>query len=198
MKSLSELSKGEFKAEDINEMESMILKALDWNMTPPTSANFCGHFHALLPPTIRPSVRQTILQRSCFFSELAVIDYSFIAIRQSETAFAAVLNVLEGLNPSLFTAQEKQGFIELMEEQSGMCHNSERINLARDKLWDLYRRSKQFEMHDIETVKTSTDISYESDDHLEYQSKSSAKSSLLHPSDSSTMRDSPTCISSTE
>ena len=149
MSSLADLSKGEFLVEDIAEMEMVLLKALDWNMSPPTAACFCGYFHALLPPNMKPSVRQTVLQRSCFFCELSVMDYSFmVSVSQSEVAFGSILNSLAGLSTSSFSVEGKQDFIKDIEERSGMDHSSERIRMVQEELWILYRCSNQYMVHD--------------------------------------------------
>ena len=100
MKSLSALSRGEFSAVHIAEMECVILHTLSWNLYPPTSANFIYHSHTLLP-TIKDSTKQTILQRS--FAELAVMEYSFVTVNPSDIAFAAILNALDGLDVSFMS-----------------------------------------------------------------------------------------------
>ena len=151
MESLAELSRGEFLVEDIAEMETILLKALDWNMCPPTAFCFCGHFHALLPKNTKASVRQTILQRSYFFSELSVMEYSFaLSCNPSEVAFAAILNSLADLNPSFFVGQDgKDDFINDIEQCSGLSRVSQRIRHTQDKLWGLYQRSSQYKVHDV-------------------------------------------------
>jgi len=160
MTSLADLSGGEFLVEDITEMEMILLKALGWNMCPPTAFCFCGHFHALLPPNTKTSVRQTILQRSCFFSELSVMEYSFtLSSNPSEIAFAAILNSLTGLTPSFFVGLDgKDDFIKDIEQCSGLSRTSERIRQAQDKLWGLYRRSSQYKVHDVKNTKRKSNI----------------------------------------
>jgi len=153
-KSLASLSNGEFLVEDIAEMEDMILKTLDWKMSPPTASSFCGYFHGLLPTSIKPSVRQTILQRSCFFSELAVMNYSFLSFNPSEVAFAAISNSLEGLESFNMSNEAKQDFIRGIEILTEMSRTSERIKMIQDKLWALYRRSKQYAAHDAKKVRS--------------------------------------------
>jgi len=100
MISLSALSRGEFSAVHIAEMECVILHTLSWNLYPPTSANFIYHSRTLLP-TIKDSTKQTILQRS--FAELAVMEYSFVTVNPSDIAFAAILNALDGLDVSFMS-----------------------------------------------------------------------------------------------
>ena len=99
MKALSNLSRGEFSIESIAEMEMTLLETLTWNLNPPTSANFIYHFYKILPP-IKNSAKHTILQRSLFFSELAVME-SDPKWKPSHIAFSAMLNALDGLDDSL-------------------------------------------------------------------------------------------------
>ena len=153
MSSLVDLSKGEFLVEDIAEMEMVLLEALEWNMSPPTAACFCGYFHALLPPNMKPYVRQTVLQQSCFFCELSVMDYSFmVSVSQSEVAFGSILNSLAGLSTSSFSVEGKQDFIKDIEELTGMDRGSERIRLVQKELWILYQRSNQYKVYDSTNV----------------------------------------------
>ena len=98
MKSLSALSRGEFNAVHITEMECVILQTLSWNL----SVNFIYHFHTLLSP-IKDSEKQTILQRSCFFAEIAVMEYSFVTVNPSDITFAAIFNALDGLDVSFMS-----------------------------------------------------------------------------------------------
>ena len=161
MTSLAELSRGEFLVEDIAEMETILLKALDWNMCPPTAFCFCGHFHALLPQNTKASVRQTILQRSCFFSELSVMEYSFtLSSNPLEVAFAAILNSLAGLSPSFFVGQDgKDDFINDIEQCSGLSRASQCIRQTQDKLWGLYQRSSQYKkVEDVKNTKRKRNI----------------------------------------
>jgi hypothetical protein len=148
MKSLANLSRGEISVKDITEMESMILKNLNWKLCPPTASIFCSHFYVLLPSDIDQSVRQSILQQSCFFTELSLFKYSFALINQSEIAFAAILNAIEGLSSSLLSQKRRIRFIEDVEFYTGIDHTSDRVNITRDNLWILYRRTKQFSAKD--------------------------------------------------
>jgi len=151
MKSLSVLSKGQFSAIDIAEMERIILQTLSWNLHPPTSANFIYHYHTLLP-SIKDSVKHTLCQRSCFFAELAVMEYN-PNWNPSQIAFSAILNALDGLDLSLMTKEARNVYIREIEEVSGVDHTSNTITSAREKIWILYSQSAQFELHDVEIDK---------------------------------------------
>jgi hypothetical protein len=154
MNSLANLSNGEFLVEDLTEMESVLLKALDWNMNPPTAASFCGYFIALLPPHVTSVTRQAIYHQSCFFYELSVMDYSFmVTANQSEVAFAGILNSLAGLSLSLLSVQDKKDFIKDIEGYTGMSHVSIKTNTLRTELMSLYRSSTHF--RDDDSISTN-------------------------------------------
>ncbi len=191
MKSLSKLSSGAVTIQEMTEMEYIVLKALDWNLCPPTASNFCTYFHTLLPEcyasssstttsgsndnnmntkaTVSVRVRQSILERSYFFAELSLFEYSLSLFDQSEIAFASILNSLqylekqnlennfveEGTSSLTFTLPPnkkwRQEFVENIEFYSGLDSTSQRIRRARNKLWALYRRSKEY--HDSTSFK---------------------------------------------
>lgn len=147
IKSLSALSKGEFSAVDIADMEFIILQTLSWNLHPPTSMNFIYHFHTLLPPKIASS-KHTILQRSCFFAELAVMEYNPYWNR-SQIAFSAILNAIDELDLLQMSKEERESYIATIEKVCGVDHTSKITISVREKLWELYAHSAQFQLHDI-------------------------------------------------
>jgi len=147
LETLSTLSKGEFSPDHIAEMENFILQALSWKLHPPTSVNFIYCFHTILR-SIKDSTKQTILQRSCFFAELAVMDYFFVTINASETAFSAILNAIDGLELSTLSQGKRETYILAVEDLSGLDHTSKRITSARERMWSLYEKSAQFQLHE--------------------------------------------------
>jgi hypothetical protein len=144
MKSLTDLNGNEITIQDITEMESMVLKTLDWNLCPPTASAFCTYFFLLWPTeATKSSTMQSVLQRSCFFSELSLFDNSLVLVlNQSEIAFAATLNALEELSPTLLPLKLKLSFIHNIALSSRIDHTSDCISLARDKIWALYQQSR--------------------------------------------------------
>ena len=152
MTSLANLSRGEYLVEDITIMEEVLLKVLDWQLCPPTAATFCGYFHTLISSKVSESGKIAIQQRSYYFCELAVMDYSIIlSANQSEISFAAILNSLAGVHSSLISVECKEMYLREIEECSGMDRRSERVRNVQDKLWVLYHRSTQYIFHDSRT-----------------------------------------------
>jgi len=182
MKSLSTLSRGEFSPVHIAEMEGFVLQTLSWNLYPPTSANFIYYFHILLPP-IKDSAKQTVLQRSCFFAELAVMDYACVTLNPSDITFAAILNALDGLDVRFMSEEARKLYIIAIEDISGIDHTSMIIRSTREKIWFLYSQSAQFELHDISILKDG---------------RVSGQNQLLKTRDEITSREmSPVCIANT-
>ena len=196
--SLASLSRGEYSIENIADMEKALLQALDWNICPPTATCFCYHFHAFIPspPKIKPSVSQTILQRSCFFSELAVMDYSLtVSVNPSAVAFGSLLNVLAGMSTTLFPQDEREKFIDQIEYCTDISHDCDIMKEIQLKLWSLYRQSSQYKMYDSKKIEVCSNVSCKSDDILKHRGE---PRSTYSRGRKKTLDESPTCISSTE
>lgn len=146
MKSLSTLSAGEFTAQDIVRMESLILKTLHWNLCPPTASSFCHHFYFLLPPVIKETVKKTVLERSCFYCELSLVQGNLVVLKPSQVAFAAMLNAMNDVCPdgSVISLHAKQRFLQDVELHTGMKQDLKSIEFARQEMISLYKRSKQY------------------------------------------------------
>lgn len=77
-------------------MELEILEAIQWRMNPPTALSFIKNFLALVPGIIMSkNDRDTVNELAKYQTELAVHEYSFVAIDASIVAFAALMNALE-------------------------------------------------------------------------------------------------------
>ena len=150
MEALVELSKGEFETHHISDMESFILTTLSWQLYPPTCSTYITCFQNIIPPTLNPGVRRSILEKAYFYAELSVIEYSFITFKQSELSFAALLNALSGVNSSLLPLKEKMSIIEMIEDLIGIQQNNPSIICARRKILCEYRNSDQYKLHDAE------------------------------------------------
>jgi hypothetical protein len=143
IKSLSDLNGGDITVLEITEMESILLETLKWNLCPPTASTFCTYFFLLWPiEATKSSMMQSILEQSCFFSELSLFDKSLLVLDQSEIAFAATLNAIEGVSPNSLSFKDKLSFINDIVYFSGMDQTSDRISFAREKMWDLYQQSR--------------------------------------------------------
>lgn len=171
LRSLSMLSRGEFSVANIEEMEKIMLQALSWNLYPPTSFSFIYQFYSLLP-SISDHGKQTILQLSCFFAELTVMEYSFVTSNASVIAFSAVLNAIDGLHTSLMSEENKISYIHAIENILGVDSTSKVIMSARKRILSLYAQSTQFELLCIKINKQWDVDSQESDECEMYEKNS--------------------------
>lgn len=153
MSSMIELSRGYFMVEQMAAMEMSILRALSWQVHPPTAYCFCKHVLFLLPYSIvSMDVRHDILELARFLTELSVIDYYFVVFRPSSVAMAALIHALEeipgvseqayvdflqelrrvpGLDPSCSEVQDCRSRLRLLYAQGGYSRGDESRSDAR-------------------------------------------------------------------
>jgi len=144
---LSDLSRGEFDMKDVSEMETHILRALQWNLHPPSSITFSSlfldYFFATRVVTMSTTDLDDIYDVSSFFCELAVCDYYFVPISGSSTALASILNALEGMfGPDNGVSPE---ILNLARELK-LCVPQD-LAAVRNRLWELYERSEECALH---------------------------------------------------
>jgi len=142
--SLSQLSRGEFDAAHIIEMEQIILKTLNWRLHPPTVQCFINTLYWLLPSTSTP-VTRAIHQRANFFAELALFDYSFVTQPRSAIALAALLNAMEGMDETVVSKAEQRRFVETLRDTLKIDHPDDLVDSMRNRLWFIYSQSLQYE-----------------------------------------------------
>lgn len=92
---VSQLSRGAYTVDQIEEMEEKILAALDWRVNPPTALSFVREFLTILPVVISEQAQETILKLAAVQTELAVSNYALIATPASTIAYCAFMNALE-------------------------------------------------------------------------------------------------------
>jgi len=156
---VSELSRGQFDADDVANMEFVMLRCLSWRVHPPTPKEFVLRLLALNPFTstgIQEFDVEGLKVLAIFFVELSVWDYFFVTERQSTVALAAILNAMEGLG--LFQSLQRSNtnsqkdassstvikFVETMFDTMGVDPDSMAISEGRNRLWDLYKQSEEF------------------------------------------------------
>jgi hypothetical protein len=95
-KVVSQLSRGIYTEEQITQMESVILIALEWKLHPPTAFSFVRELLAALPNHfLDEPTKEKILEIAQVQTELAVCDYRFIETPASTVAYCAIMNALE-------------------------------------------------------------------------------------------------------
>jgi hypothetical protein len=135
---LASLSRGQFTAEDIEEMEWQILSAVAWKLHPPTLLAFISHFLMLLPNEAHHSVRKELFELSIYMAELSVCDSYFVRIKASVVSFAAILNVIEEMPYSRLSAEVRESFLRDLAYYCGLNPRSALVESARERLQAMF------------------------------------------------------------
>jgi hypothetical protein len=146
--SLAELSRGEFEASHIAEMEVMILQTLRWRVHPPTGQCFVDAFHAVLPLS-EGSVSDAIYQRAIFFTELALYDYTFVPRDRALIAVAALMNSMEGIDEAAAPKKYNSSLTDAIQTAFGLSFPAAVVEAARNRLWYVYSMSAQHQEEDV-------------------------------------------------
>lgn len=95
---LAYISRGFYSSEDMESMEWTMLKALKWRVNAPTPLAFCRELLRLVPEyQMDARTQEHVLSLARVQTELAVQDYSFVTIKASSIALAALSNAMEAL-----------------------------------------------------------------------------------------------------
>jgi Cyclin, N-terminal domain len=107
-KLLAELSQGSYEAGEFENMEQIMLGALQWRVNPPTGASFVRETVHVLPEDLfaNDEIRQTVMETARSQAEWVLGDYELISVKRSVVAFAAVANSLQHHGIQGFNLQE--------------------------------------------------------------------------------------------
>jgi Cyclin, N-terminal domain len=95
---VSNLSRGTYSPKEIEEMEFIIIQALQWRLNPPTTLSFVREFYNLIPYEAIDGVTRTIVyELTKFQAELAASATEFVGISSSEKAYCCFINAMECL-----------------------------------------------------------------------------------------------------
>ena len=93
---LAYISRGFYSSEDMEATEWTMLKALKWRVNAPTPLAFCRELLHLAPEhQMDARTQEQVLSLAKVQTELAVQDYSFVTVKASSIAFAALSNATE-------------------------------------------------------------------------------------------------------
>lgn len=98
---LAELSQGAYTAEQVEEMELIMLQALGWCVNPPTAASFVREIMSLIPSSVmidNEDLSEAVYDIARVQCEYAVGDYELVTVRKSVIAISALANAFECLN----------------------------------------------------------------------------------------------------
>lgn len=128
---LADLSRGCYNEMEFVHMEQTILQALKWKVNGPTPLGYVQYFMALIPHEVHPSVASLVMDYARFQIEMAVSEQSFVALRPSELALAAVLNALEGIDTGLIPLKTQGKFIRRLEKSTRIYSDEVELIQAR-------------------------------------------------------------------
>lgn len=114
--SLVKLGRGQFKESDVVHMEEKILKALKWQVHPPTPVCFLRQYLRLLPQSVSPMTRYMLAEVTRFISEISVCLYRFVRFAPSSIAYAGMLIAMERIDDTLLPSWQRQEFFQNMYE----------------------------------------------------------------------------------
>mmetsp|Transcript_21275 Transcript_21275/g.30456 ORF Transcript_21275/g.30456 Transcript_21275/m.30456 type:complete len:415 (-) Transcript_21275:60-1304(-) len=138
-------SQGCYSADDIREMEIIVLNALQWRLCAPTSLPIAHRAIALLTKVIprlkneankRSSVTSCLVEFTRLQLELAVTDYTSSVLRKPSTvALASILNSMDLLD---FDNRERTAFSRVVSELTGLDIHSIDVLQARQELNEVF------------------------------------------------------------
>jgi Cyclin, N-terminal domain len=96
---ISKLSRGTYAPDEIEDMELIILKSLQWRLNPPTTLSYVREFMKLIPlEAIDIATRIIIYELAKCQAEFATTDYNLVEMKAAEKAFYSFINALEFLD----------------------------------------------------------------------------------------------------
>jgi hypothetical protein len=144
------LSRGQFGAHHIEEMEWQVLSALGWKLHPPTLFAFISYFLLLLPNEApHHTVRKELFELSIYMAELSVCDSFFVKFKASTVAFAAIMNVVEEMPFARFSAGTRETFLRELVNRLGLTCRSPDVMAARDRLKAIFTTALTVVSNDV-------------------------------------------------
>lgn len=156
--SLAELSRGEFLAEHISQMERIILDALDYRMNPPTVQAFIQQLRPLYP-TMDEHCATEVYKRAIFYSELCIFDYRFVPESQSSLAVACLLNAFQDVEGPIVAQHLTEEFLASLNSDLFADLHAGALEKIQARLWYLYSCSTQSQFDEIQPVHSSSEQS---------------------------------------
>jgi hypothetical protein len=138
LQTLANLSRGQFGSKSIEEMEWKVLAALRWKLHPPTPYAFVSHLLLFLPNEANPAIRKELFEMARYFTELAVCDSYFVDVNNSTVAFAAILNVINGMTYSKLSAAIRERFLLELRRRVGMDATLPSVLSAMERLRTMF------------------------------------------------------------
>ena len=95
---MAALSQGVFCPEEVEEMEVILLQALDWHISPPTALTFVREFLELIPCSVSTAMKESAYELCRIQIQQSCLDYSIFCLHEASTiAYVALQNALRSL-----------------------------------------------------------------------------------------------------
>jgi hypothetical protein len=137
---LASLSRGQFGAEHIEQMEWRVMNALGWKLHPPTLFAFVSHLLMLFSNDVHHTVRKELFEVAIYMAELSVCDSYFVRFPASTVAMAAIINVMEDLPLSRLSLRCRDDFWSTLSHHVSGFHPTD-ITAAQDRLRAMFSAS---------------------------------------------------------
>ena len=96
---ISNLSRGTYAPNEIEEMEFIIIQSLRWRLNPPTTLSFIREFLKLTSIEALDEQTRIVVYELCKFqAEFATSNHDFVEVQASEKAYYSFINALQCLN----------------------------------------------------------------------------------------------------
>jgi len=132
------LSRGEFKTSDIAQMESIMLRTLDWRLNPPTVQSFVNAWGNC----VLQGKNNLAIERAHFLAEISVFDTLLASKERALIAIAALVDGMEGLNRCT-SKREGNSFLQTLKDEFRVDYSEEEVQATRARLWYIYSKTSQ-------------------------------------------------------
>lgn len=96
---VSNLSRGTYSPNEIEEMEFIIIQSLQWRLNPPTTLSFIREFIKITSADALDEPTRIVVYELCKCqAEFATSNHDFVEVNASEKAYCSFINALECLN----------------------------------------------------------------------------------------------------
>ena len=132
--SMVKLGRGLFDERDVIATEMKMLKAMNWQVHPPTPVCFMRQFLRLLPRETTPIARYMIIELTRFISEISTCLQKFLPILPSTMAYASILIAMERIDASALSVAERKQFQANVQALSGIDLSTPDMTSTIDQL----------------------------------------------------------------
>eukprot|EP00546_Thalassionema_frauenfeldii_P015449 CAMPEP_0178929212 /NCGR_PEP_ID=MMETSP0786-20121207/20431_1 /TAXON_ID=186022 /ORGANISM="Thalassionema frauenfeldii, Strain CCMP 1798" /LENGTH=336 /DNA_ID=CAMNT_0020605357 /DNA_START=146 /DNA_END=1156 /DNA_ORIENTATION=+ len=149
---LASLSRGQFGPKHIEEMEWVILNALQWKLHPPTAYSFIFYLLLFLPEEATSSIRKEIFELSRYFTELAMCDSVLVSKKASTVAYASVLNVMYDIGYQSLSPGSREAFLRNLTDKVDLDFKDPDIVETRGCIARIFASNQQHQDNSFKTT----------------------------------------------